>query len=173
MLKILKPLADIAFFSRGPDILPSSNAFIGLVIVLFSVATAVAFYVAKLSMMYLLPTLLLSIAAYAVLTLVPLRIAQKQERVAQTFAAFLGTDAVITLLTVPALFLLVNFPSDSLSYQLGQASYLLTLIWSIAVIAVILNAAMEWEKIFGFMLAPVYFFSLVLIGQMLFGADGG
>ncbi|NNC97539.1 MAG: hypothetical protein HKN88_05650 [Gammaproteobacteria bacterium] len=47
------------------------------------------------------------------------------------------------------------------------------MIWSIAVIAVILNAAMEWEKIFGFMLAPVYFFSLVLIGQMLFGADGG
>lgn len=172
MLKLFKPMFEIAFFKRGPDSLPANNAYLGLMLVAYIIATCVAYMIAKLPMRQLLPSLVLSVLAYGVLTYVPLNLAKKPERMRQTFAAFVGADVIITVLMFPALFLLVSFPQESLAYQLGQASFLMTIVWSIVVIAVILNDALEWQKVFGFMIAPVYFFTLVMIGEMMFGAGG-
>ena len=173
MFTFFKPLVEIAFFKRGPEALPVNTAYSMFVVVLYVVSTAIAFMISKLPISQLLPSIVISLFAYALLSYGLLTLANKRERIGQTFTALVGADVVITLLILPAVFLLVNFPQESVEFQLGQLSYFLTLIWSVAVIAVILNAAMEWEMLLGFLIAPAFFFSLVLIGQLLFAAPVG
>jgi hypothetical protein len=168
MLKLFKPLIEIAFFKRGPEILPVFRSYTYLVIGLYLLITGLAFIVSELPIAHYIPTIVLSLSAYALLSITILSITKKQERIWQTFTALVGTDVIITILVLPAVFLLINFPSESAAFQLGQMSYILTMIWSVAVIAVILNAATEWEALFGFLIAPAFFFSLVVLGQIVF-----
>jgi len=168
MLKLFKPLLDIAFFRSGPDTLPRSNVFLFLLLLAQTVISFFAVTIAKFSFVNFLPSILLTILAYAALTYALLSAVGKEERFQQTFSALIGVDVVITLCILPSLFLITNFPEGSLSYTLGQWSYLLTLVWSVGAIAVILNKAVEWNVVFGYVLAPGFFFSLLIISQVLF-----
>ena len=168
MFKLFKPLLEIAFFRREPDILPSNQLYTVLVCVLYVIATSIAFKTSNLPLAQLIPSLLITLLAYFSLCFVSLTIANKKERIMQTFTALVGVDVVITLMILPAVFLLVNFPIESFEFQLGQMSYVLSLLWSVAAIAVILNASIGWQQLYGFIVAPAFFMSLVLVGQFLF-----
>lgn len=170
MFKLFKPLLEIAFFKRQPDILPSNQVYTLAVCVLYVFATAIAFKISNLPLAQFLPSLLITLLAYFSLCFVTLSLANKKERIEQTFTALVGVDVVITLMILPAVFLLVNFPIESFEYQLGQMSYFLSLVWSVAAIAVILNAAIGWQHLYGYILAPAFFMSLVLIGQIFFSS---
>ena len=157
MFKLFIPLLEIAFFRREPDILPSNQLYTILVCVLYVIATSIAFKVSNLPLAQLLPTLFITLLAYFSLCFVTLTFANKKERIEQTFTALVGVDVVITLMILPAVFLLVNFPIESFEFQLGQISYFLSLFWSVAAIAVILNSAIGWSHFFGFVVAPVFY----------------
>jgi hypothetical protein len=168
MLKFFKPLFEVSFFTGTPSDLPKSKEYLFIVLISYCIINAIVYALAGMMFKYFMPLLFLQLIAFLLLSAFLTQLVNKPERLTQSFTAFVGTDLVLTICVAPAVYLISNFPEKSLSYQLGQASHFLTLIWSLAIIAMIVNSIVEKSWFLGFLIAPVFLLLVIWSGQLIY-----
>lgn len=168
MLKFFKPLFEVAFFKGMPGDLPKSKEYLLIVLICYCIMNALVYVLAGMIFKYFIPLLFLQLIAFLLLSTFLTQLVNKPDRLTQSFTAFVGTDLVLTFCVAPAVYLISNFPETSLPYQLGQASHFLTLIWSLAIIAMIVNSIVEKPWFLGFLIAPVFLLLVIWSGQLIY-----
>lgn len=149
---MMKTFLDICLFRRGPQDLPASAFFLG--IVLFA-NTLVGLLILSMEAPFLtaVPQFLVSIALLAGFSWILLALNGKAIRFRQTLTALLGADTVISLVALPFLIWI------SLNQSFGWAYYILlgSMLWSVAVVGHIIRHALSSSYLFGLGLSILYF----------------
>lgn len=146
MLDFIRPFFEIAFFKRGPETLPSSERYVYQVLTLAVLLSCVFVQVlGRFSTRYLL-FYAASIICFAAFIYVLLSFVGKVERFKQTFVAGIGVDIAINIMMLPAAYSTTAFAESSLAFNLGVLATLLSLVWSVAILAEILHSSTELSR---------------------------
>lgn len=163
----IRPFFEIAFFQRGPESLPSSERYVyQILLIAFIVSCAFVSIMDRLSARYLV-VYAISILCFAAFIYFLLNVVNKPERFKQTFVAGLGVDIVINLMMIPAAYSTVAFPNDSLAYNLGVIATVLSLFWSVGILAFILHSATELKPIECIILAISINFLMLMLSSYI------
>lgn len=163
MLIILKIFLDICLFKRGPQDLPASAFFLGIVLFANAVVSMIILSV-EAPFLTALPQFLTGIALLVVFIRIVLALSGKMLRFQQTLTALLGADTVISLISLPFLIWI------SANQNFGVIYYILiaSMLWSMAVVAHIIRHALSSSYLFGLGLSILYFLASFKLMVYLF-----
>jgi hypothetical protein len=151
-LAILQLFLDICLFRRGPQDLPASTLFLGLVLG-SNALVGLVILAMESSLDRAILELLTGMAMLVVFSWIVLSAASKGERMKQTVTALLGADTVISCMA------LLPLVGVSASQNVGLASFLLVglMLWSVTVVAHIYRHALSSSYIYALALTILYF----------------
>ncbi|MGH8557930.1 MAG: hypothetical protein ACRESZ_10810 [Methylococcales bacterium] len=163
MFIILKIFLDICLFRRGPQDLPVSAFFFGIVLVANAVVGLIILSM-EAPFLAAVPQFLVSIALLAGFSWIVLALSGRTIRFRQTLCALLGVDTVISLAALPFLVWI------SLNQNFGLAYYILiaSMFWSVAVVGHIIRHALSSPYLFGLGLSILYFLASFKVMVYLF-----
>ncbi len=167
MINSLKTLfnsfLEICLFQRGPQDLPTSGFFLGIVFVI-SLSVALLLNLINLSFQHAVVAVILNFAVVIIITQLILRLYNKPMRFVQTLTAQLGAGIVISVFAVPVVVMLVYAEKHDVSMTTGSLFWLGLFIWEIAVTAHILRHALSTTLLQGFLISilyPLVYFQLI------------
>ncbi|MCI0734299.1 MAG: hypothetical protein L0Y38_10830 [Methylococcaceae bacterium] len=152
MLHIVKVFLDICMFKRGPQDMPASAFFLGIVL-LANAAVGLIILSMEASFLAAVPQFLVSVILLAGFSWAVLRLSGKAVRFRQTLIALLGADTLISLTALPFLIWI------SMNEGFGLAYYILlgSMLWSVAVVGHIIRHALSSSYVYGLGLSILYF----------------
>ncbi|MGH8550803.1 MAG: hypothetical protein ACRERU_19835 [Methylococcales bacterium] len=167
MLYILKIFLDLCIFQRGPQDMPASAFFLGIVL-LANAAVGLTILSMEAPFLDAVPQFLVSIALLVGFSWIVLRLSGKTIRFQQTLIALLGADTLISLTALPFLIWI------SLNQGFGLAYYILlgSMFWSVAVVGHIIRHALSSSYIYGLGLSILYFLGSFQAMAYLFPITG-
>jgi len=143
MFSLIRPFFEIAFFKRTPDTLPFGVNYLFWVLSISLLVSCLVMYVANALTVKHIVLFFSAFLVFAGLLYSFLSFLNKKERFLQTLSASVGADIAINLSIIPAVYATEVFPESSISFKLGGTAILLSLAWSVLVLAHILQAASE------------------------------
>jgi hypothetical protein len=167
VLRLILALVDIMLHRRGPDSLPSSPFLFWLLLAAMLATSFGASAVAGTTVREA-AALLLIIGFEFWFVWAVLFLFQRQRRFRQTMSAVLGTDAILTALTIP----LIPFTEQAApaSERFSAASLVITAfeIWSILILAFVLSRALDRPYLLTVAVSIAYVFLMaILYGAMV------
>ncbi len=142
MLRLILAFVEIALHRRGPDEVPASQFFFGIVLVVYLV---VAFATLQLGAGVTHPILLLIVDTAFSLTFIwsVLKAFARERRFKQTASALLGTDTLLNLLSMPLLVWGQALESSGGDNGTVALLFALLAIWSIDISGFVLSRALD------------------------------
>ncbi len=163
MFIMLKVFLDICLFRRGPQDLPASAFFFGIVLLANAVVGLIILSM-EAPFLTVVPQFLVSITLLTGFSWIVLALSGKSIRFQQTLTALLGADTVISLAALPFLVWI------SLNQSFGWVYYILlaSMLWSVAVVGHIIRHALSSPYLFGLGLSILYFLASFKVMVYLF-----
>lgn len=160
---IVKIFLEICLLRSGPQDLPASAIFLGVVFVANAFVGLIILSI-EAPFQAAVPQFFVSIGLLTAFSWIILTASGKATRLQQTLTALLGADTLISLFALPFLIWI------SLNQSYGLAYYVLfaSMLWSIAVVGHIVRHALSSSYLFGFGLAILYFFTSFQVMAYLF-----
>jgi len=154
---------EICLFQRGPQDLPASGIFLGIV---FVISTFIALLLNLINLPFQQATVavFINLAVVIIITQLILRLYNKPMRFVQTLTAQLGAGIVISVFAVPVVVMLVYAEKHDVSMITGIIFWLGLFVWETAVTAHILRHALSTNFFQGFLVAilyPLVYFQLI------------
>lgn len=167
----LQRIIGIALLRNGPQDLPASQNRMFLL----ALATAAINYPAMVQFTPQVQPLLqlgLLLGFNAAFVYIALTLRDLRPRFIQSMSALFGTDAVISAVALPVLFLLGPPAANEASAGSGVAAiaFLALLVWNIAVVNHILRQALEVSRLVGLLATLGYIFGASVFVFMVTGA---
>ncbi len=169
MQPILKAFFDLCRFRLGPQDLPASIILLYFSILLSLVTSLAALSISGVPVASYMLGDLLDLLLAGTLLYFALRLTGGGPRFVQSFTALAGCDALLQLLSLPALLLLSTAEPGQSLHDLGVLLLIGLLGWSLAVAAHILRHAFEVRFGFGLLIAILYFILISGLTAKLLG----
>jgi hypothetical protein len=163
VLIILKKFLGICMFRLGPQDLPASTFFLGIVL-LSNAAVGLLIFSMEAPLLLAVPQFIAGIALLAAFSGIVLALSGKLLRFQQTLTALLGADTLISLIALPFLIWISEDRNFSWAYYVLYAS----MFWSVAVVGHIIRHALSSSFIFGLGLSILYFLASFQVMAFLF-----
>ena len=171
MKQIVHALLDIATLRRGPQDLPGSAFFAGLMALLYVLTGVISIAVYSSSVSQLMAQLALDLALLVGFFSLLLSLCRRGARLRQTLAAIMGAGALLACFALPlSLLLQSSAPGDPSALIPALGIYLIVL-WSISINGHILQRALEIPYVGGVLLAASYFILNYIAFAYLFPAE--
>ncbi|MVF11325.1 hypothetical protein FT643_04125 [Ketobacter sp. MCCC 1A13808] len=154
----------ICLFRKGPQDVPHAPALVGLLLVTLLILSALMLLALEPS--YLVAKMAGSAAAlfaWCAAVFGVLSFKQQSNRFAQTMTACLGSDLIISVLSIPVQIIGIRLPAESGLSSLLWFAMLMLIIWDILIKARIYSSAMELGRLQGNFLAIALWISLFII----------
>jgi hypothetical protein len=155
--QIIVALLEIATLRRGPEDLPASQFFLGLMVLLYVATGVISISLYSDDPGDLVAQLLLDLGLLLAFFGLLLSLFRRLRRLTQTLAAVMGASALLACFALPlSLLLRGSAPGDSGALIPALGIYLIVL-WSISINGHILQRALEIPYVGGVLLAAGYF----------------
>ena len=168
-MTLLKPFISIILLRTGPQMLPTSQLLLGLVVLVFAVISAIA-YGMRYDLQVVTAAVIVELGLLSTFVAAVLTLYGRPERIVQTLTALIGCGAMIGLITLP---LQVWFVQSELNQQQGAQHVLIVLlflIWEVLIRGHIFKHALDRGLAFGVMLSIAYFWlALEIVKRLLVG----
>ncbi len=154
---------EICLFRLGPQDLPSSTFFLGIIFVI-STLLALLLNLINLSFQHAILAVIINLAIVIIITQLILRLYNKPMRFVQTLTAQLGAGIVISIVAAPVIVMLVYAEKNDVDMTAGVILWLILFLWEMAVTAHILRHALSTSFLQGFLMAilyPLIYFQLI------------
>ena len=154
---------EICLFRLGPQDLPASSFFLGIVFVI-SALFALLLNLINLPFQQAVLAAVLNLAVVIIITQTILRLYNKPMRFIQTLTAQFGTGIVLSVFAIPVIVMLVYAKKHDINMSSGTVLWLVLFIWEIAVTSHILRHALSTTLLQGFLMAilyPLVYFQLI------------
>ena len=168
MFNIIKLLFDICLFKKGPQDVPYSVGLLWILLGFYVVIRALMLNI-RFDMLTVLLQVVVEVLLVAGFSWMLLALVAKRHRLCQVTAAFLGTDALISFVVLPAI----------ATMALGQGGLLVFLVmlvligWHWAVTGHIIHNALEQNLSFSLGLAFLYLLGSYQVMALLFPEVAG
>ena len=163
MLAYIKALAYIAFRKLGPEDLPDSKFLLGITLAIYLLMQIPLGWIVFGMSIILVQTIVAELLVLAFFLWVLLRLTGYPSRYRQTLTAFLGTSALLTLLSMP--FSYWRYMAIQLEGGAALPSTIIfaIMLWSLVIYGHIISRAMSKPFGIGLMVAVSYFFLHTLV----------
>jgi len=169
--EIVVALLEIATLRRGPEDLPASRFFLGLMFAFYMVTGAVSIALYSENPADLLAQLVVDLGLLLGFFGLLLSLFRRASRLTQTLAAVMGASALLACFALPlSLLLRSSAPGDPGALIPALGIYLIVL-WSISINGNILQRALEIPYVGGVLLAAAYFVVNYMAFAQLFPAE--
>lgn len=164
MLKLIEAFWKICLLQLRPQDLPASNAFVGLSLGLYAITNLVGATLTLSPITAVLASIMHTVLLMA-LTYLVLWTKELTPRFNQTLAALAGSNAVLTFIALPVLIWQLSNPT----FPLPALMLIGLTIWNLTIVGHILRHATNIHILMGMVLAVIYMYVAISIGQSLFG----
>jgi len=169
--QIFRALLEIATLRRGPQDLPASGFFVGLMALLYVVTGIMSIAVYSSSASQLLAQLALDFVLLVGFFSLLLSMFRRAARLRQTLAAIMGAGALLACFALPLSVLLQSSAPGDPSALIPALGIYLIVLWSISINGHILQRALEVPYVAGVLLAASYFILNYIAFAYLFPAE--
>ena len=157
---------EIALHRKGPDALPASQFLFGLVLSVYLVVSLITLLISwPLDMA--LGAMILNVIFYLAFFAIVLLIARRIHRYRQTMMALLGTETLLSCLSLPLLLTRTTGSEGSSAETLATTALLLILLWSIDIAGFVISRALDKPYIVGVSIMVGYVISSMVLGEFL------
>lgn len=162
-MPLIRLFLDICLLRKGPQDTPSSQFLLGLALSAYCLVGATQAMLEEQWLEGLLQIPLQAAILYGFVW-VGLKAAGKLNRLRQTLIAMLGTDALISSLSIPLAMIFLDDPQAAFVHML----LLLLMLWHMVVVAHIFRHSLSQSLTIGFALSFVYTLFTLQVLVMLF-----
>lgn len=171
MKDIIRAMLEIATLRRGPEDLPASSFFLGLMTILYLATGVISIALYSANSSELLAQLALDFGLLLAFFGLLLSLFRRAARLRQTLAAVMGASALLACFALPLSLMLRNSgPGESAALIPALGIYLIVL-WSISINGHILQRALEIPYVGGVVLSAGYFILNYVAFAQLFPAE--
>ncbi len=165
MLAYIKALAYIAFRKLGPEDLPDSRFLLGITLAIYLLLQVPLGWILFDMSINLVQVIAADLLILAFFLWVLLRLSGYSSRYCQTLTAFLGTSALLTVLSIPFTYWRNVTLSQESGIALPSTIIFAIMLWSLVVYGHIISRALSTPFGVGLMVSVGYYFlqRLVLV----------
>lgn len=169
MLRLALVFVDIALHRKGPEDLPPSRFFFGLILLVYATVSLLALQI-NWPLSRALSMLVVDLALYLSFYWALLSLTRHSGRYWQTVTAVLGAETLLNVLAVPILLWRGTNPEQDATAAVQTGALALLLMWSIDIAGFVVARAIDKPYIVGVLIMVGYVVGSILLGQLLFPA---
>jgi len=168
MQAIIRFYWQLCRFKAGPEQTPTASVFVAITLLVYCVVNlSVWSAVGDASLLQSTINMLLMTGAWMTVVLLVLCFKSKSSRFKQTSAALLGSDALISCVSLPVLLFAVSLDETSAAVGGIKVMLLVVMVWDILVKGFIYHRSMGLSVFQGNLFSFSLAFGLMLLGQQL------
>ncbi len=153
MFKLLKTLFNICLLREGPEELPHSYVLLSLIIAISLVISLLIGSIANNIKTAGLSSIAVLFFAFAFTKILLLK---KPERFLQTFSAMLGTDTIISTVSLPSIYSLTYFKLGETANMFFSLTIFALIVWVVIVYGYIFSKALSSLMSYGIAISVAY-----------------